>query len=79
MSLKIVLIFILTKSWVSGFALAAIEDRGVEASMTKFGWIYLIIGIIETFVYISTFAIVEIEPVKSAVAAFPWLFTRVFR
>jgi hypothetical protein len=62
-----------------GFALAAIEDRGVEASMTKFGWIYLIIGIIETFVYISTFAIVEIEPVKSAVAAFPWLFTRVFR
>ena len=58
--------------------MAAIEDRGVGDSMTRFGWVYLVIGLINIFLYLSS-QFVGIELEKTAVAGFIWLFIQVLR
>ena len=61
-----------------GFAMTAIENRGVSYNMTQFGCAYLVIGLFNIFIYLSTYA-VEMDPVVDLVGESLWIFSRVLR
>ena len=55
----------------------AINDRQVEKSMMKFGWIYFVLGNFLLFGYCFVDALHTLEFVKTAFGKYLWLMTRV--
>ena len=59
-----------------GFALTAADGRKIGESMTRFGWIYFLLGNLLLLLLCALQQLVTVDPMKTAVAAFSWLFTR---